>query len=61
MITGKNSWKGLLLLVYVALTICASIGCFLANNPFFIGVGITLLLGNGCITYKLYKSLGGIE
>lgn len=57
MIIGKNSWKGLLLLVYVALTIVAAIGCFLTNIPFFIGVGIALMGCNGYITYELYKAL----
>lgn len=55
MLIGKNSWKGLLWLLYVALTICAAIGCFLANIPFFAGVGIALLLGNGYAAAELYN------
>ncbi|MBR4094745.1 MAG: hypothetical protein IKK23_05010 [Bacteroidales bacterium] len=57
MLIGKNSWKGLLLLIYVALTIRAAIGCFLANIPFFVGIGITLLLGNGYAAAELYNRL----
>lgn len=57
MITGKHSWKGLLLLVYVALTICAAIGCFLNSKPFFNVVGVALILCNGYVTYKFYDVL----
>lgn len=57
MIVGKNSWKGLLLLLYVALTLCAAIGCFLAPDVFFTVVGVLLIGCNGYITYELYKAL----
>lgn len=61
MIVGKNSWKGMLLLLYVAITIVASIGCFLTNIPFFIGVGLLLIGCNGYLTVKQYKALQGEE
>lgn len=57
MIVGKNSWKALLLLLYVAISIIAAIGCFTHKDPVMIGTGVALLLCNGRITYDKYKSL----
>ena len=57
MIVGKHSWKGMLLLLYVALSICAAVGCFLAGETFFIVVGVALLLCNGYTTWEFYQAL----
>lgn len=57
MLIGKNSWKGMLLLVYVALTLVASIGCFLHGNTFFAIIGVLLLISNSYIACKSYKAL----
>lgn len=57
MIVGKHSWKVMLLLLYVALTICAAVGCFLAGETFFIVVGVALLLCNGYTTWEFYQAL----
>lgn len=48
---------GLLLLLYVALTIVAAVGCFIQQDTFFIVVGVLLLLCNGYVTFELYKAL----
>ena len=57
MIVGKNSWKGMLLLLYVALTLCAAIGCFIAHDVFLTVVGVLLICCNGYVAYKRYKNL----
>jgi hypothetical protein len=61
MIVGKHSWKGLLLWLYVALTIVESIGCFLAGYTFFIVVGIALLLCNGWVAWQIYRTLQNLS
>lgn len=57
MLVGKNSWKGLLLLLYVALTIVAAVGCFIQQDTFFNVVGVLLIVCNGYVTFELYKAL----
>ena len=57
MIVGKHSWKGMLLFLYVALTICAAIGCFISKDIFFTVVGVALMLCNGYTTWKFYQAL----
>lgn len=57
MIVGKNSWKAMLLLVYVAISIIAAVGCFNQKDPVMIGTGVALLLCNGRIVYEKYKEL----
>lgn len=61
MIVGKHSWKGMLLFLYVALTICAAIGCFISKDTFFIVVGVALLLCNGYVAYEFYRGLKNFE
>lgn len=57
MIVGKNSWKAMLLLVYVAISIIAAVCCFTTKDPVMIGSGVALVLCNGRIVYKKYKEL----
>lgn len=57
MIVGKNSWKALFLLVYLAITIIAAIGCFTHSDPVMIVTGVALLLCNGWGIYEKYKSM----
>lgn len=57
MLTGKNSWKGMLLLGYLFITLVAGIGCFAHKDAVMTGVGIALLLCNGKVAWKEYKGL----
>ena len=57
MIYGKNSWKGLILLLYVVITLCAAIGCVIAPQGFFNVVAALLLISNGVVVWDIYKTL----
>lgn len=57
MISGRNSWKGFVLLFYVVVTLCACIGCIIANGAFFKVIAALLLLCNGYVVSEVYKIL----